>query len=293
MADGYKHKPTGEAAMRQKLKDQQRQIDQLRGNSPTTSAIIRAAEGLTVYNPDTGFRAQVVGGQIKFWADYEAAPDEFAYIVSNAEGALAMVAPDGGAVFMNALGTDALGNLGSAWMQASGDVHVSAGVSGGTVFLLGQTIQNNADTITLTAATVLNLFGATVKVNYGSTGSAANCVLAVDGTVLRSTSSERYKQDIEDAAIDPADVLKVQGRTWRQRSEVEADPKTDKRYIGFVAEELAELETMRQFVNYDDQGRPDSIETDRLTVALIELAKSQQGQIDALAKRLDVLEGKA
>lgn len=290
------------------IRDLQRQINQLRSTSPTSSAIIRAEDGLTVYDPDTGVRMQLAGGQIKVWWDYEGHPDDFAQLYTNALGAVALAAPDGGAVFLNSLGVDELGNSGSVFIQSSGlinlntvdDITIAAGVGSGDVLqLTGTTIQNNADTITLTAATVLQLFGAAVKVNYGSTGSAANCVLAVDGTILRSTSSQRYKQDIEDAVIDPADVLKIQGRTWRQRSDVEVDPDTKRRYVGFVAEELDALATMRQFVNYDEEGRPDSIETDRIQVALLELAKSQQEQIDTLTtqnedliRRLEALEAR-
>jgi hypothetical protein len=129
-----------------------------------------------------------------------------------------------------------------------------------------------------------------VRLPWMPTGAGANTRILNDGTIQMVTSSLRYKQDPQDAEVDPADVLKLQGRTWRQRSEVEADPDTQVRYVGFIAEELDELETMRQFVEYDDQGRPDAIQYDRLTVALLELAKSQQVQLDGLASRVAALE---
>jgi hypothetical protein len=50
---------------------------------------------------------------------------------------------------------------------------------------------------------------------------------------------------------------------------------------------LDALPSLRQFVNYDSEGRPDSIAYDRLVVALLELMKNQQGQISDLAALLE------
>lgn len=131
-----------------------------------------------------------------------------------------------------------------------------------------------------------------IMLPYTPTGVAANVRMLFDGTIQMVTSSLRYKQDVEDAVIDTADVLALQGRTWRQRADVEADPDTTQRNIGFIAEELDALPTTRQFVVYDEQGRPDSIQYDRITVALLKVAKEQAAQISALTARLDALEAR-
>jgi hypothetical protein len=130
-----------------------------------------------------------------------------------------------------------------------------------------------------------------IAMDHNTTGAAANMVIdSVTQIVTRSTSSRRYKQDIEDVEIDPKVVLKMQGRTWRQKSDVEADPYTEVRYVGFIAEELDDL-GLDIFVIYDEYG-PEAIQYDRLVVALLELVKLQQTQIDELLARVDKLERK-
>lgn len=127
-----------------------------------------------------------------------------------------------------------------------------------------------------------------VTVQWVATGSSANAFIDTDGRIWRSTSSLRYKQDVEHAALDPAAVLNMQPRTWRDKAEVEADPDTERRYVGFIAEELHDI-GLGQFVVYDEQG-PEAIAYDRLSVALLALDKQQQSQIDDLTKRIVALE---
>jgi len=265
MADGYQHRPTGEAGFRQILKDQQRQIDNLRGAHKLFSAIIGAG-GITI---------QDGGGLV--------VTDKVGRLLTLAPGSFSVYTLDG---------------------TPTGITPPFTSIDPGTLLVgdlngFGRVKWDDANT----RMQLLSTTGR-ISVEHFTTAAAANAVLdAVTGVVSRSTSSARYKQDIKPAAIDPADVLKIQGRTWRQRADVEGmdpDADTERRFVGFVAEELYEIPSMRQFVNVDEDGQPDSIETDRISVALLELAKSQQKQLDvqadqiaALTKRLDALEGKA
>lgn len=129
-----------------------------------------------------------------------------------------------------------------------------------------------------------------VMLPYGSSSDAANTRILLDGSIHMVTSSLRYKQDVEPADVDPAEVLAVTGRTWRDRALVAADPDTEARSVGFIAEELDAHPTLRQFVDYDDQGRPNAIQYDRLSVALLAVAKDQQTRLDAFEARLAALE---
>ena len=139
---------------------------------------------------------------------------------------------------------------------------------------------------------ILSSSTAHTYIDHSTTGSAANCRLNYLsgnlGELLRVTSSRRYKQDIEDAPVDPAAVLKLRGRTWRDKGEVEADPDTETRHAGFIAEELDAL-GLGLFVEYDNEGRPDAIHYDRLTVALLAVIQDQAARLDVLAARLDQL----
>lgn len=130
------------------------------------------------------------------------------------------------------------------------------------------------------------------RIDHSTTGASANCFIdPSDGRIWRSTSSRRYKQDIADIDIDPASVLQMQPRTWRDKAEVEQDAATETRYVGFIAEELHDL-GLTQFVVYDDEDKPEAIAYDRLSAALVTVAQDQQRQIDALSERLDALESR-
>ena len=86
----------------------------------------------------------------------------------------------------------------------------------------------------------------------------------------------------------------MQPRTWVDTVKVDlAEDEGDlRRDVGFIAEELDELPSLRQFVQYNAEGEPDAIEYDRLSVALLTLAKAQAEQLTAIEKRLDALEGR-
>lgn len=167
-----------------------------------------------------------------------------------------------------------------------------------------------------TGSTVIGADTNNVFIDHNTTASAANCRIESTGQILRSTSSARYKQDINDLDLDPAVVLRLRPRTWTERAAPpgrarpqrppratpsgQRTPTTKattkaatapRRGVGFVAEELADL-GLSQFVELDELGRPDAIAYDRLTAALLVVAKAQQEQIDALSARVAALEGR-
>jgi hypothetical protein len=118
-------------------------------------------------------------------------------------------------------------------------------------------------------------------VPWVSTSSAANTVIGTDNVLMRSSSARKYKQDIEDAAVDVASVLKMRPRTWRDRREVGEDPGTTTRYVGFIAEELNDL-GLGQFVTRNEDGEVDGIAYDRLVAAVIPVLRSLDERISRL-----------
>lgn len=122
--------------------------------------------------------------------------------------------------------------------------------------------------------------GPGLQVPAPTTSSGANVRIenSFGNLLMQVTSSRRYKQDIEDATVDTAAVLQMQGRTWRDRSQVEQDPDTDDRYVGFIAEELDEL-GLTDFVEYNADGEPEAIAYDRLSVALLAVMQDQEARL--------------
>lgn len=137
----------------------------------------------------------------------------------------------------------------------------------------------------------VGLGSAGVFIGHTTTAAAANCFIGESGIVYRSTSSRRYKEKIQDAEIDPDAVLQMRGRTWKAKPHDgdEFDPTRDRRHVGFIAEELDDL-GLTDFVVYDEDDRPDAIQYDRLSVALLAVLQRQNDTIESLTARVEALE---
>jgi hypothetical protein len=157
--------------------------------------------------------------------------------------------------------------------------------------------------------------------SIGTTASAANAFLdgASANNLLRSTSSIRYKKDIETLESERADNFVLNARPVWYRSLADADRK-EWGWYGLIAEEVAEIEprlvhwayadsdyekvvveaeerdekgevtkearTERQ-LKADAKLKPDGVQYDRLAVLLLDVVKRQQKTIESLKARLD------
>jgi hypothetical protein len=152
-----------------------------------------------------------------------------------------------------------------------------------------------------------------------TTVNAANAYLeGSDGERLyRSTSSMRYKKDIESIEQPYSDAVLNLRPVW-YRSKAEKD-KTDWSWYGLIAEEVAEIEPRLVHWSYLDSDYdvieengsikktpkadaklvPDGVQYDRVAVLLLDVVKrqeqaiqEQQTLIENLTTRLNALEGK-
>jgi hypothetical protein len=96
--------------------------------------------------------------------------------------------------------------------------------------------------------------------------------LTVGGT-LTENSSIRYKKDIETISYGLDKVLKMRGVTYLKKE-------NDIKEVGVIAEEIAEI--FPELVNYDTEGRPDSVSYGRITGLLIEAIKDLKKEINEL-----------
>jgi hypothetical protein len=154
-----------------------------------------------------------------------------------------------------------------------------------------------------------------------TTASAANVFIASNGDIQRSTSSIRYKTDVETLEQSYADNVILNARPVWYRSLCEAD-NGGWSYYGLIAEEIAELDPRLVFWGrptkeilqeeakdavLDDEGnviepaqeavytnvedtdaelQPEGVQYDRLTVMLIDVVQRQQKHIEDLEARL-------
>ena len=164
----------------------------------------------------------------------------------------------------------------------------------GVQFLSSNTIAVTVDTMqrlgigTTTPTEKLHVVGnARITGAYDvTTGSAANVFVTTTGVLQRSTSSIKYKMDVEDYNKGLNEVMKLRPVTYKS-----INTNNDKIYAGFIAEELADLKLTELYEN-NDNGEPDAISYAYMVTLLTKAIQQQQSQIDELKKRIINLENK-
>jgi hypothetical protein len=136
-----------------------------------------------------------------------------------------------------------------------------------------------------------------------TTGSGANVYIHGNGGFLRSTSSIKYKTDVETLEDSYADALLECRPVWYRS--LSANDSPDHGYWGFIAEEVAEIDPRLVHwrtveVTKDENGETievpcepeaEGVQYDRFVPHLINLVKRQKEQIEALETRIAALEG--
>jgi len=115
---------------------------------------------------------------------------------------------------------------------------------------------------------------------------SANAFINTDGTLLRATSSLKYKKNVQDALYGLSDVLKLRPVTYQGLSAVDGD----KFYGGLIAEEVDKI-GLTQFVQYAEDGTPDALAYGNMVSLLTAAIQEQQTIINDLKARIETLEG--
>ena len=127
--------------------------------------------------------------------------------------------------------------------------------------------------------------GATTNSPYNlTTASSANLHVASTGLLYRSTSSARYKRNIQDMSYGVADVMNLRSVTFEQNNEYPS-----KTYAGFIAEEVHDAGLV-EFVEYNEAGQPDAVHYGNMVSLLTKAIQDQQATIASLTARIEQLE---
>jgi hypothetical protein len=135
-----------------------------------------------------------------------------------------------------------------------------------------------------------------------TTGAAANTFVNSNGNLARSTSSIKYKTDVETLIDQYADVI-LQCRPVWYRSKCDLD-NPSWGWWGFIAEEVAEIDprlvhwkTIETVVQENGsiehvpcEPEPEGVQYERFVPHLLNLIKRQKEQIEAMEARLSALE---
>jgi len=117
-----------------------------------------------------------------------------------------------------------------------------------------------------------------------------------NGVINMVTSSLRYKKDVEDYALLDAyaTISGLRPITYRAKGhadipdDLDQGPNHDSKRIGFIAEEVDEVEQMLvTYRDIDGEILPDSLAYDRITAPLVKVIQDLMTRIEALEAQLD------
>lgn len=144
---------------------------------------------------------------------------------------------------------------------------------------------------------------------------SANVLSSSDMQLRRTSSSARYKKDIETLEHEVADKVLDLRPVWFKAKESNTDNPEQWSYVGLIAEEVAEVEPRLVFyktveVNYDENGNvitgedgkptyetletpiPESVQYEKVAVYLLDVVKREKARSNDLEQRLIAIEAK-
>ena len=125
------------------------------------------------------------------------------------------------------------------------------------------------------------------KINDFTTGNSPNTWInpASSYGIYINTSSRRYKKDIVtyDKGLDIVNQLRPV--YYKGISEVDGD----KQFVGLIAEEIHDL-GLTEFVNYNEEGLPNSLSYPNMIALAFKAIQEQQAQIEILKSKIEILE---
>lgn len=122
-----------------------------------------------------------------------------------------------------------------------------------------------------------------------TTASAANVFIdSVTGIIYRSTSSLRYKKNVEPADISTDAVMQLRAITYEPKYKLRESDE-DRKYLGLIAEEIADIDdpALNMLLELDHTGKPDAVAYDRLGVVLLPIVQELVARVRDLEGRLD------
>ena len=125
--------------------------------------------------------------------------------------------------------------------------------------------------------------GAGLSPYNNTTGIAANVYVASNGILQRSTSSARYKTDIQPYTRGLNDILGLAPKFYKGKND------GDKQFAGLIAEDVHDL-GLTEFVVYNDQDQPDALSYGNMVALTFKAIQELNAKVEALEARVAALE---
>jgi hypothetical protein len=116
-----------------------------------------------------------------------------------------------------------------------------------------------------------------------TTSNSANQFIDASGYLYRSTSSLKYKTDVQNATHGLAEVMALRPVTYKGKND------GDFVFGGLIAEEVHEA-GLTEFVQYAEDGTPDALAYGSMVSLAFKAIQEQQAIITALTARVEALE---
>jgi hypothetical protein len=110
-----------------------------------------------------------------------------------------------------------------------------------------------------------------------TTATGANAVFAANGFMQRSTSSLKYKKDVQDATHGLTDLLKLRSVTYKGKSECDGETI----FGGLIAEEV-DAAGLKEFVQYAEDGSPDALSYGNMVSLCVKAIQELTAKVTAL-----------
>ena len=121
------------------------------------------------------------------------------------------------------------------------------------------------------------------RIHDNTTSGGANVRVQSDGLLQRDTSSQRYKNTINDATHGLTELLNLRSVTFKGNND------GDTIFGGLIAEEVHDA-GLTEFVEYDDQNRPDALRYSNMVSLCIKAIQELKTELDNAKARITALE---
>jgi hypothetical protein len=159
--------------------------------------------------------------------------------------------------------------------------------SGGGISI-GTTTASSSNGILLPNNGTLNTNGGTLfstSIANSTTGSGANMfVNSTNGAIQRSTSSIKYKTNVQNSTHGLLDVMKLRSVTYKGINDGETI------FGGLIAEEVHES-GLTEFVQYAEDGSPDALAYGQMVALAFKAIQELNAKVEAQAEQIKALQG--
>ncbi len=156
---------------------------------------------------------------------------------------------------------------GNVTTHPSGSLSVGTGGISTTGAISSASVSTGPLTVTSNAVNFTGLDNGTGNILYVSSGK-----------IVKQSSSIRYKEKVSDLQDNFDAILQARPVSFTYKD-------SGVKNYGYIAEELEDL-GLKNLVVYDNDGRPDGVSYEKVSVYLLEVVKSMKAEMEEMKKRL-------